>query len=84
MTTGAKLKVSAKQREGVVALISELHKSKNYRVETMFIAFGILDKYLAEVVHHGLTVKDLDLVHLSAVCRLLGAKLQQPLTPSFN
>lgn len=81
---GSKVRVSNKQREGVIALISELHKQKNYRQETMFIAFGILDKYLSIVVKQGLTVKDLDLVHLASVCLLLAAKLHQPLTPSFN
>jgi len=82
--SGAKTKVSVLQREGVVALIAELHKAKKYRSETLFIAFGILDKFLYQVVFHGLTVMDLDLVHLASVCLLMAAKLHQPLTPSFN
>lgn len=81
---GARVKIDVKQREGVVALISELHKWKNYQKETMFIAFGLLDRYLSLVVNEGLTVKELDLVHLAAVCLLLAAKLNQPLMPSFN
>lgn len=58
----AKLQISAKQREGIIALISELHKKKGYRKETMFIAFGLLDRFLAAAVESGLTVKELDLV----------------------
>lgn len=83
-TQGAKIKVLAKQREGVVALISQLHKQKNYRKETLFIASGLLDRYLSLLIRDGLTVKELDLVHLASVCLLLAAKLHQPLTPSFN
>jgi hypothetical protein len=79
-----KLKINSKQREGIVALISELHKQKNYRKETLFIAFGLLDRYLALVVRDGLLLPELDLVHLAAVCLLMAAKLHQPLTPSFN
>lgn len=50
----------------------------------MFIAFGLLDRYLSLVVKTGLDSIELDLVQLAAVCLLLAAKLHQPLTPSFN
>jgi hypothetical protein len=39
-----------------------LHKQKNYRKETMFIAFGLLDRYLALVVREGMLNSELDLV----------------------
>ena len=48
------------------------------------MAFGLLDNYLALIAQEGLKTKELDLVHLAAVCLLLAAKLHQPLTPSFN
>lgn len=41
----------------------------------MFIAFGLLDHYLALVVREGLLHNELDLVHLAAVCLLISAKL---------
>lgn len=47
---GVFLQITAKQREGIVALISQLHKKKSYRPETLFIAVGLLDKYLKRVV----------------------------------
>ena len=39
--------ISARQREGAVALIHDLHKDKKYKKETMFIAIGLLDRYLS-------------------------------------
>lgn len=74
-TDNPKLKINSKQREGIIALISELHKQKNYRKETLFIAYGLLDRYLSLVVREGLLIPELDLVQLAAVCLLMAAKL---------
>lgn len=35
------------------AFITELHKLKDYRKETLFIAFGLLDRFLAMVIKSG-------------------------------
>lgn len=67
----------------MVALISELHKKKMYRKETLFIALGLLDRYLSRLVKTEAEKRSLDLVLLAAVCLLMAAKLNQPLSPSF-
>ena len=67
----------------MVALISELHKKKMYRKETLFIALGLLDRYLSRLVQTEAEKRSLDLVLLAAVCLLMAAKLNQPLSPSF-
>jgi len=67
----------------MVALISELHKKKMYRKETLFIALGLLDRYLSRLVKTEAEKRSLDLVLIAAVCLLMAAKLNQPLSPSF-
>lgn len=57
-----KLRVKSKQREGMIALISELHKKKMYRKETLFIAFGLLDRFLSRLVYGGSNKQSFDLV----------------------
>lgn len=41
------IKITGKQREGLIALIAELHKKKQYRKDTLFIAFDMLDRFLS-------------------------------------
>lgn len=67
----------------MVALISELHKKKMYRKETLFIAIGLLDRYLSRLIYREANKQTFDLVQLSAVCLLIAAKLNQPLSPSY-
>lgn len=67
----------------MVALISELHKKKMYRKETLFIALGLLDRFLSRLVYSNAEKRSIDLVLLAAVCLLMAAKLNQPLSPSF-
>lgn len=75
--------MKAKQREGLIALISELHKHRVYMKETLFIAIGLCDRFLSQAAN-ALRNKPLDLVQLGTVSLLLAAKLNQPLSPSFN
>lgn len=69
------IKISCKQREGVIALISELHKKKQYRKDTLFIAYSLLDRFLSRGKLESLPNGVLDLVQLGAVCLLMAAKL---------
>ena len=50
----------------------------------MFVAFGLLDRYLSLHVRVDLDLGQLDVVQLAAVCLLTAAKLNEPLQPSFN
>lgn len=79
----AKPIISARQRENSVALIHDLCKTKKYRKETMFFAIGLLDRYLSRWLKHDST-EGIDLVLLSTVSVLMGAKLNQPIHPSFD
>lgn len=75
--------ISARQREKSVALIHDLCKTKKYRKETMFFAIGLLDRYLSRWLNNGST-ESIDIVLLSTVSVLMGAKLNQPIHPSFD
>jgi hypothetical protein len=51
------MRISAKQREGIIALISELHKKKAYKKDTLFCAFSILDRYLSRLVYEKIAIE---------------------------
>jgi hypothetical protein len=78
----ARSHLTAKEREGAIAWICELHRARGYLVETMFIAIGIFDKYVSRLDANELG--QLDICNFAAVCLLLAAKLNQPLTPSIG
>lgn len=67
----------------MITLIQELHKKKDYKVETLYIASSIADRYLASLIRR--RSKDLpDMVQLATISVLLAAKLEQSISPSFN
>lgn len=77
-----RLKISSDQRKRMVILIEELHRKKKYRLETLFLAVSIADRYLIN-----LTVSQKPapcLVNMAVTCLLLSAKLNQPLRPKFE
>jgi hypothetical protein len=74
--------VTPQQRTTMVEQIVELHKLKQYKLETLFIAVGLADRFLSLVTQTNQQVPDM--THLALVCVLLAAKLEQPVSPSFN
>jgi hypothetical protein len=59
-----------------------LHQKKNYRYETLFVACSILDRYLAVIGWYSYPREKICL--LATVATLMAAKLEQPMSPSFN
>ena len=69
-------------RERLVSVLQDLHKKKDYKIETLHLAGSIADRYLKLVLS-----KDLEMPNmfaLAATCTLMAAKLEQPVSPSFN
>lgn len=66
----------------MVMLIEELIKVKDYKVETSYLAVSIADRYLVNIAVNG--EKAPCLITLAVVCVLMGAKMEQPVSPSFN
>lgn len=55
---------------------------KDYKPETLFIAAGILDRYLYMVGAQNFPKAQM--VSLATICLLMSAKMEQPISPSFN
>lgn len=60
----------------------QLHKEKGYKIETLFCACCIFDRYLSLLGHWNFPLNKI--VNLSTICILLAAKLEQPMQPSFS
>jgi len=62
--------------------VFDLHQKKEYKVETLFVAANILDRYIHKV---GLAnFHKSKMVNLATVSVLMAAKLEQPISPSFS
>jgi len=59
-----------------------LHSEKGYKIETLFCAAAIFDRYLTVLGHWNFPLQKL--VQLATISILLAAKLEQPMQPSFS
>jgi len=74
--------VNNEARSHMVFLIEEIHRLKEYKVETFYSAVSLADRYLVY-----LTVSNQHppcLIRLAIICSLMAAKLDQPISPSFK
>ena len=76
------LDISVFARHQMVRLIEELAFLKEYKVETIFLAVSLADRYLVIIAVK--REKAPCLIHLAVVCLLMAAKLEQPISPNFN
>ena len=68
------LKITNHARQQMVLLIEELHTMKQYKIETLYLAVSLADRYL---VYIAFTEKEPPcLVTLAVTCVLLAAKLE--------
>lgn len=75
-------KFSYSQRERLMSIIQDLHKKKDYKPETLHLAGSIADRYLEKLLRKGGEVPNL--FAFAATVMLMGAKMEQPISPSFN
>lgn len=66
----------------MIVLITDLHRAKGYKTETLFLAYSVADRLLASYMRRN--AKEPNLVHLATISLLLAAKLEQPMFPSFE
>ena len=59
-----------------------LHKEKEYKIETLFTAAGIFDRYINIIGIENFPRENV--IILSAISMLMAAKLEQPISPSFS
>lgn len=73
---------SYQERERLISIIQDLTKKKEYKQETMHLAGNLADRYLSIALQQGKPVPNL--FALGATVMLMAAKLEQPISPSFN
>lgn len=61
----------------MVTVMMEVHRLKNYREETLYLACSIADRFLAALLREGQPSPCL--IHLAFVSILLAAKLEEPI-----
>lgn len=66
----------------MVALMEELHTTRGYQEQTLHVAVGIADRYLAYLAARGQKAPLLS--HLTVISLLIAAKLNEPLIPAFQ
>ena len=67
----------------MIMTIQYLHKRKDgYKHETMHLAGNIADRYLAYLARYGKKAPNLSA--LATIALLMAAKIEQPISPSFN
>ena len=66
----------------MVLLIEQLHEIKDYKVEALYLAVSLADRYLKKII--SLKRKIPCLITLAVATILMAAKLEQPISPSFT
>lgn len=74
--------MTSDNRALLVKLITDLHKEKKYKDETLHLAVSIADRYLALCSEIGKPAPFA--ATLAVVVILMAAKLEQPISPSFS
>lgn len=72
-----KAAISIKERNYGIQKIHHLYKCKGYRIETLFMAANIFDRYLLLKGHWNLNISWI--CHLATVSMILAAKMRQPM-----
>ena len=76
------VRITGQARQQMVLLIEELHALKQYKVETLYLAVSLADRYLVYIAV-GEAQAPPSLVTLAVTCILMAAKLEEPIAPSF-
>ena len=71
------IKVTEEVRLYMITVIVEVHRLKSYKEETLYLACGIADRYLALLTILGQPSPCL--IRLAFVCTLMAAKLDEPI-----
>ena len=74
--------ISPTQRRKLIEIVETLHGRKGYKEETLYIAVSVADRYLVNLMIKQEPIPCL--TSLAVICTLLGAKIEQPMHPSFN
>lgn len=74
--------ITKRDRSYGMQKIFYLHREKEYKIETLFVAAGIFDRYI-NIIGVSNFPRD-EVIILSTISMLMAAKLEQPISPSFS
>ena len=67
--------ISKGSRKLIVQLIRSLHQIKNYKIETLYLAISIADRYLVNLVIR-METETINFMSLAVTCLFLAAKIE--------
>lgn len=79
---GEQLGVSYEGRESMITLLEALNTQKKYKLETLYLALSLCDRYLVNLAIANETAPSL--ITLAVTATLMAAKLEEPLQPNFS
>lgn len=82
LPVGSESIITPIDRSYAIQKLYDLHLQKEYRPETLFTAQQIMDRYLYCIGYK--TFPKQHLCRLATISMLIAAKLEQPISPSFN
>ena len=71
---GCPLQITSHARQQMVSLIEELHTIKQYKIETLYLAVSLADRYLVYIAFSD--KKAPCIVTLAVTCVLIAAKIE--------
>ena len=79
---GEQLGVSYEGRESMITLLEALNTQKKYKLETLYLALSLCDRYLVNLAIANETAPSL--ITLAVTATLMAAKLEEPLQPNYS
>ena len=76
------LGVGYEGREIMITLLEALNTQKKYKVETLYLALSLCDRYLVNLAIENVIAPSL--ITLAVVATLMAAKLEEPLQPNYG
>ena len=76
------LGVGYEGRESMITLLEALNTQKKYKVETLYLALSLCDRYLVNLAIENVIAPSL--ITLAVVATLMAAKLEEPLQPNYG
>ena len=80
--TQSSKKIPSEVRQQMVLLIEDLHYEKQYKLETLYQAVALVDKYFKRIKVRN--KKKLDIVNIAVTSLLMAAKIEEAIFTSFN
>ena len=74
--------MTKKDRQSCIQRMFNLHEKKKYKIEAIFTAVAIFDRYLMIVGHWNISLEKQ--VQLCVICMILAGKLDQPIQPCYD